>query len=204
MSNLPVRKEQPTTVAHTDPMDRWVRNFFGWDPFRELAPLQAMDRSFMPAFEIKETKEGYLFKADLPGVKENDLEVTVTGNRLTRGGEEDRERHLLLLRAQLRQLHALVHAARRLRRNEGARRAQRRRDDAPRPEDAGSAAQEDRDEEVIKKVGRAWVLYTSDGARVLGKHKTRAAAVRQERAINISKARAAGHRIPRRPARRKR
>lgn len=56
---------------------------------------------------------------------------------------------------------------------------------------------------MIKKQGRTWVLYTSDGKRVLGKHKSRASAVRQERAINISKARAAGHRIPR-PARRMR
>lgn len=55
---------------------------------------------------------------------------------------------------------------------------------------------------MIKKEGRQWVLYTSDGSRVLGRHKTRADAVRQERAINISKARAAGHRIPRRPAKR--
>jgi len=57
---------------------------------------------------------------------------------------------------------------------------------------------------MIKKRGAIWVLYTSDGKRVLGRHKTKASAVRQERAINISKARAAGHRIPKRPARRSR
>jgi hypothetical protein len=57
---------------------------------------------------------------------------------------------------------------------------------------------------MIKKQGKTWVLYTKDGSRVLGRHKTRAEAVRQERAVNISKARAAGHRIPRRPARRAR
>jgi HSP20 family protein len=94
MSNVTVRKEQQpaTTVAPVDPWDRWMRNFFGWDPFRELAPMQTMDRSFMPAFEIKETKEGYLFKADLPGVKESDLEVTFTGNRLTVKGKREEER----------------------------------------------------------------------------------------------------------------
>ncbi len=57
---------------------------------------------------------------------------------------------------------------------------------------------------MIVKRGKIWILYTSDGSRVLGRHKTRADAVRQERAINISKARAAGHRIPKRPARRSR
>lgn len=57
---------------------------------------------------------------------------------------------------------------------------------------------------MIKKEGHVWVLYTSDGSRVLGRHETRADAVRQERAVNLSKARAAGHRIPRRPAKRRR
>jgi hypothetical protein len=60
------------------------------------------------------------------------------------------------------------------------------------------------EEPMIKKQGKIWVLYTSDGSRVLGRHKTRAGAVRQERAINISKARAAGHHIPKRPAKRAR
>lgn len=49
---------------------------------------------------------------------------------------------------------------------------------------------------MIKKVGKKWILYTSDGSRILGHHPTKAAALRQERAITISKARAAGHKIP--------
>lgn len=49
---------------------------------------------------------------------------------------------------------------------------------------------------MIKKEGKQYVLYTSDGKKVLGRHATRADAKRQEAAINISKARAAGHRIP--------
>jgi len=50
---------------------------------------------------------------------------------------------------------------------------------------------------MIKKVGKKWYLYTKDGKRILGRHTSKASAVRQEAAINISKARAAGHRIPR-------
>lgn len=50
---------------------------------------------------------------------------------------------------------------------------------------------------MIKKVGTKWVLYTHDGKKVLGTHKTKKEAVSQEAAINISKARAAGHNIPR-------
>lgn len=50
---------------------------------------------------------------------------------------------------------------------------------------------------MIKKVGKKWYLYTKDGSRILGRHTSRTSAERQEAAINISKARAAGHRIPR-------
>lgn len=48
---------------------------------------------------------------------------------------------------------------------------------------------------MIKKEGSKWVLYTHDGTKVLGTHKTKKEAVAQEAAINISKARAAGHKI---------
>lgn len=36
---------------------------------------------------------------------------------------------------------------------------------------------------MIRKEGNVWVLYTSDGKRVLGKHKTKKEAQAQERAI---------------------
>jgi len=49
---------------------------------------------------------------------------------------------------------------------------------------------------MIKKVGDMWYLYDSEGRKVLGKHKSRKDAVKQEIAINMSKARAAGHNIP--------
>jgi HSP20 family protein len=41
---------------------------------------------------VKETKESFVFKADLPGIKEQDLEVTVAGNRLTVAGKREAEK----------------------------------------------------------------------------------------------------------------
>lgn len=50
---------------------------------------------------------------------------------------------------------------------------------------------------MIKKQGEGkWVLKSKKSGKVLGHHKTKKAAKSQEAAINISKARAAGHRIP--------
>lgn len=54
---------------------------------------------------------------------------------------------------------------------------------------------------MIQKRGNAWVLLSRTTGRVLGHHKSKASAQRQERAIQISKARVAGHRIPHLPRR---
>lgn len=97
MANISVRKEsggQP--LARTQPWDpvAWARDLLRWDPFREMipAPLLSAEMAFAPAFEIKETKDSYTFKADVPGVAEKDIEVTRTGNRLSVSGKRESER----------------------------------------------------------------------------------------------------------------
>jgi HSP20 family protein len=87
--------QQPTTMAPAFPWEpsRWFSRMMSWDPFREMTPAFASERmTFDPAFEIKETKDAYLFKADMPGIKETDLDVSVTGNRLTIAGKRDAEK----------------------------------------------------------------------------------------------------------------
>lgn len=99
MADIAVRKENGTRAAQVAPSEsRWeplrvVRDLMNWDPFREMVPFAPqIPATFVPSFEIKETKDGYLFKADIPGVKESDLEVTVTGNRLTVSGKRESEK----------------------------------------------------------------------------------------------------------------
>jgi hypothetical protein len=41
---------------------------------------------------------------------------------------------------------------------------------------------------MIRKRGNQYVLYTRDGRRVLGRHPSREAALRQERAVKANKA----------------
>ena len=41
--------------------------------------------------------------------------------------------------------------------------------------------------EVIKKEGNKWVLYSKDGSKVLGRHDTKEDAKKQEAAIKINK-----------------
>ncbi|MBI2393730.1 MAG: Hsp20/alpha crystallin family protein [Deltaproteobacteria bacterium] len=99
MANIAIRKdggEQVQQAGHVSEWDpfRMMRNMLRWDPFREMTQLVPEERmsSFMPAFEVKETKDAYVLRADIPGVKEADLEVTLTGNRLTIGGKRDAEK----------------------------------------------------------------------------------------------------------------
>jgi len=75
---------------------RAMRDLFGWDPFREMAPLlsslRGLDRlEWNPSFDVTENKDSYVFKADVPGVKKEDLEITTTGNRLQISGKRDTE-----------------------------------------------------------------------------------------------------------------
>lgn len=54
---------------------------------------------------------------------------------------------------------------------------------------------------MIVKMGGHWMLFSHAG-RVLGQHRTKTDAKAQEYAIDLRKARAAGHRIPKRPRKR--
>jgi HSP20 family protein len=101
MSNISIRKQnvdKPAVATSVEPSwDPWrqMRALLSWDPFREMAPFLAFEgraAAFAPAFEVKETKDSYLFKADVPGIQEKDLEVTVTGNRLTIAGNREEEK----------------------------------------------------------------------------------------------------------------
>ena len=96
MANIIRKNGQEVTPSGGtwDPF-RVVRDVFRWDPFREFeAALGGEYRSlgsFVPTFDVKETKEGYVFRADLPGVKDEDLDVSLTGNRLTISGHREQE-----------------------------------------------------------------------------------------------------------------
>jgi HSP20 family protein len=86
--------DQPTTPLTTrgdwDPF-RMMREILRWDPLAELMPRFERHALFTPDFEVKETPNAFVFKADLPGVEEKDLEIHVSGNRLTISGHRDAE-----------------------------------------------------------------------------------------------------------------
>lgn len=85
-----------------------MRNLSVWDPFRDLVNLQQRinrvfndtarsasaktDEGFdsatwSPVVDIRETEESYEIKADIPGVKKEDISIDIGDNTLTIKGE---------------------------------------------------------------------------------------------------------------------
>lgn len=66
-----------------------------WDPFSGVPPSllsREGDGHYVPDFDIKDNKEGIVLKGDVPGIKEGDLEISVTGKRLSISGKRQAEK----------------------------------------------------------------------------------------------------------------
>jgi HSP20 family protein len=76
-----------------------ARDLLSWDPFVRLDwPVrQATSQAagYIPAFNVVEREDAYFFTADLPGIRDEDVDVTVQDNHLivsgTRKAEERKE-----------------------------------------------------------------------------------------------------------------
>jgi HSP20 family protein len=69
-----------------------MQELMRWDPFQELGTGLGLEGPrFAPAFDVRESESAYVFSADLPGLSEDDVEVSVTGSRLTISGQRSDE-----------------------------------------------------------------------------------------------------------------
>lgn len=93
MANLIRRtgEQLESTPARWEPL-RLMRDLMSWEPFAGMLPsLRSESAAFAPRFEVKETKDAYVFRADLPGIEEKDLDISLTGDRLTVCGRREAE-----------------------------------------------------------------------------------------------------------------
>lgn len=68
-------------------MDRIFQEFFG----RSYFPAERFEIEWAPAVDVSETEDAIIVKADLPGVKPEDIEINIVDNVLTIRGEKKRE-----------------------------------------------------------------------------------------------------------------
>ncbi len=70
-----------------------ARELLGWDPFlrTELPARIAQPSTFAPTFNVVEREDGYFITADVPGVREADIDVTVQDNYLVISGSRNAE-----------------------------------------------------------------------------------------------------------------
>jgi len=89
------RREGIIPRRERDPFSQ-MQELMNWDPFEAMTQLLGGSRgavpSFVPAFEVKETQDAFVFKADLPGVQEKDLDISLTGDRLVVSGKRESEK----------------------------------------------------------------------------------------------------------------
>jgi HSP20 family protein len=63
-----------------------ARDLLNWDPFFAGRPS-----AFSPAFEVKETTDAFVLRADVPGVDEKDVDIAVHNGVLTVSGSRAAE-----------------------------------------------------------------------------------------------------------------
>lgn len=89
MADIVRRGEYP--ITEWDPF-RMMREMMRWDPFRGTALMPPPERDvWMPHFEVRENGNSIRILADVPGVKRDDLELSITGNRLIISGHRESE-----------------------------------------------------------------------------------------------------------------
>ncbi len=91
-----VKKNGGSQLTEWNPL-RVMRDWLRWDPFREMAPVfpgfPELERlEWNPSFDVTENKDAFVFKADLPGAKKDDIEISTTGNRLQISGKREAEK----------------------------------------------------------------------------------------------------------------
>jgi HSP20 family protein len=68
-------------------MDQVFGSFFGRTP----SQMAATEAIWSPLVDIHETKSGYQLQVELPGVKQEDIQVSIEGETLTLKGERKHE-----------------------------------------------------------------------------------------------------------------
>lgn len=87
-NKLAKRESRPTLTPWSGEFQRFFDDFWGdrWD-----AGYSALGNSWIPAVDVEETDNEYLLKAEMPGLKKEDVKISLADNVLTITGEKKSE-----------------------------------------------------------------------------------------------------------------
>lgn len=95
-SSKEMARVKPSRISPYETMERWFEDIFR-RPFPFLEPswwprLRVTEmEEFTPSLDIFEENNDVVVKAELPGIKKEDIDVNVTDNTLTISGEKKHE-----------------------------------------------------------------------------------------------------------------
>jgi HSP20 family protein len=90
-----------------------------WDPVSEMQSLSAqmgqflqgfgdvpslIDDEFIPSADVEETDDAFIVEVELPGMKKSDMDVSLSGRRLTITGERKEKERTGVLRRRVRSI----------------------------------------------------------------------------------------------------
>jgi HSP20 family protein len=97
------RESRDVASRGRGPAEPWSRGLFDpfgimggllrWDPFASVdRPTGMASGGFVPAVDVRETPDAYTFEVEVPGVLEENVDIALTGNRLTISGQRTEEK----------------------------------------------------------------------------------------------------------------
>jgi HSP20 family protein len=89
----PMRRMTPWRPSREmEEMERRFDDLFSWPSLPAMwRRMPSMEMAWAPALDVFEKDDRFVVKAELPGMKEKDIDVSVVGNRLIIRGERKAE-----------------------------------------------------------------------------------------------------------------
>jgi HSP20 family protein len=92
MANI-MRRTPRTELSRRlfDPFEM-MREMMQMTPFGDTGALrEGQMAQFIPEFEVRETEDAYIIRGDLPGIKQEDVDISVSGNVMSISGHREEE-----------------------------------------------------------------------------------------------------------------
>jgi HSP20 family protein len=81
-----VRRDNTTPARYARDPFSLARDIFGWEPY------YGTREAFTPTFEVKETTDQFVVRADVPGVEEKDVDISLHNGVLSISGSRSSEK----------------------------------------------------------------------------------------------------------------